>query len=84
MTQRQRIEMDELILCYAFRYVLGRRSYAVANVCREIELNARKLNSRTRYILCHEISEALAKGSAGDRFDIERWEKVLKTLKNVQ
>jgi hypothetical protein len=81
----RRIEVDEALLIYAVRYTLGRRTYAVGDVCMEIASHAKTLEPGIRGVLRDEISEALgiAEGSGrtvGDKCDHRRWEQALKAL----
>lgn len=77
------IEVDESILIYAFRYALGRMSYAVTDVASELEKNADKLDTRERKRTIREIEDALDAGRAGMPMDQERWREVAERLRKV-
>ena len=63
-------------LIYAFRYVLGRRSYAVHTVAKVIRDNWSELSETTKQLFKREISEHVKtyglKG-LGDKCDIDVW-----------
>lgn len=81
----RRIEVDQALLIYATRYTLGRRTYAVGDVCAEIASHAKLLDPRIRRVIRDEISEALgiaenAGRTVGGKYDHRRWEQALKAL----
>lgn len=77
---------NESILVYAARYALGRRTYAVADVCEAIEAHFKPRTTRIRLapdtisVLRRDIGEELERGGGGDKCDRERWEGLLKVL----
>lgn len=72
--------MNPDILFYAFRYALGRRTYAVGLVAAELIKHCQLLPKQTRVMICNEIEDAQKRDGLGDRCDIEQWERVLKEL----
>lgn len=66
------LDADITIGC-AFRYALGRRTYVVDSVCKEIERQKDDISVKTRHRMIAEIDEAIANGNAGMQMDINRW-----------
>jgi len=72
--------LDEMIL-YAFRYCLGRSSYAVG-ICIEYLIdNWDKISKKNKALIHKEINQAIADNDAGWGCDIEAWKKILKLEK---
>ena len=73
------IETDEdrNILFFAFRYSLGRRTYAVDIVCDGLKRNWLELREYDRQQIKKEIQEAIDDRNAGDNCDIENWKEIL-------
>ena len=65
----------------AFRYALGRRSYAVGCVASELIRIAPVLGSHTRELIVREIQDALDRDMAGMEYDRETWKEVASILK---
>ncbi len=57
------------ILFYAFRYALGRRTYAVNDVVNAIKEHAKEIQPSTRELMVKEISDHL-NGKYDDEFTI--------------
>lgn len=74
---------NEDILFYAFRYALGRMTYAVHDVASEIIRNEASISPRTRALMIQEIGEAIEKGNAGMDMDVREWQRVADTLKQA-
>jgi len=72
------------ILFYAFRYALGRMTYAVHDVASEIIRHAKDIPEGERNNMIREIKEALEKDQAGMDMDRKQWEKVLHELQQQQ
>lgn len=68
------------ILFYAFRYALGRTTYAVHDVAAEIIQHAKDIPESAMNNMIQEITEALEKDQAGKYMHREQWEKVLHEL----
>lgn len=71
------------ILFYAFRYALGRMTYAVSDVANEIIRNAKEIPRADRCNMINEITEALDSDGAGMELDRQNWEKVRKVLQHL-
>lgn len=68
------------ILFFAFRYALGRRTYAVGIVSDEIIKQKENIPPITKELMEKEIREAIKKDCAGAECDIARWMDVLKAI----
>jgi len=72
------ITVDDEILFYAFRYALGRQTYAVSSVVECIAKNWSALGENTKEKILREIKEAISEDLAGDsKIDVPIWNKVL-------
>jgi len=78
------MNLSEDILFYAFRYTLGRMTYAVSTVAQEIILHAHELHPRTRDTMIMEIRKAIAYNVAGMDVDRKQWEEVLAKLNEIE
>lgn len=74
------MNLSEDILFYAFRYTLGRMTYAVSTVADEIIRHAHEINGKTRLTMIKEITAAIEKGQAGMDMDVKTWESVVAKL----
>lgn len=73
--------VPEDILFYAFRYALGRRTYAVADVASEVRAHNPTLSNKTRLLIVKEIEEYLTDTDEDGASDIRReWMKTLTVL----
>lgn len=73
--------VPEDILFYAFRYALGRRTYAVADVASEIRAHASTLSAKTRALIVKEIRAADKQAEGlGMEMDREEWVRTLNIL----
>lgn len=73
-----RIEDDlREMLIYAFRYCLGRRSYAVSSCVTVLIRYWDQLPQQDRDLICKEILEAFVKKQYGMEMDKDQWQKVL-------
>ena len=68
---------EEDILLYAFRYALGRQSYAVGVVVDALEYAWDGLRPDTRELIAKETKEAIATGSAGAAMGVAEWMRIL-------
>lgn len=68
------IQIDENILVYAFRYALGRRTYAPTEIVKSILKNWDNLSIITKELFKDEIKEAY---DLGDRCDQDEWKKII-------
>lgn len=71
------VNVPEEILFYAFRYALGRRTYAVSDVVDAILKQWPAITDKTINMMKKEIEEAIDKGHAGDFCDVQEWRKIL-------
>lgn len=70
-------ESLSILLVNAFRYCLGRRSYAVSEFVGILTPYWPSLNLNWQRLIQEEIRDAIKKGWAGDPCDVQTWEKVL-------
>jgi|JI10StandDraft_1071094.scaffolds.fasta_scaffold55099_2 hypothetical protein len=66
------------IAFYAFRYALGRMTYAVDDVVTILISLKDELNGRTKHKICDEIKEAIKTNRAGHKCDQEDWKRLMK------
>ena len=72
------IQTEENILFMAFRYALGRKTYAVYEVTECIKKNWGNLSDNTKSLIKKEIKEAIKNGKAGDKnIDVPLWKSIL-------
>lgn len=69
-------EINDLIV-YAFRYCLGRRTYAVSTFVEIALKHWPAIQGRNRHLMQKEIREALASDSAGMDMDRQQWQRLL-------
>lgn len=69
----QTISVTPDILFFAFRYALGRRTFAPSIVAKEIKHNIKILPTGDLKNIANEIMEAWAVGGLGDECDIRTW-----------
>lgn len=62
---------------YAFRYCLGRMTYAVSNCVDYLIAHWLEFDDHTRSQIAKETKEAITKGQAGAAMDVEQWQKLL-------
>ena len=74
--------MKNNILFYSFRYALGRKTYAVEDVAKEIIDNKKKLDNTTRLLIIKEIKEA-EKDNLLAEIDKKTWLNVVEELNNI-
>lgn len=70
------VNQDILLFC-AFRYALGRQTYVVGSICQIMKFNWDRIHETRRAMFKKEIREAIDKGRAGSKYDVEEWEKIL-------
>jgi len=73
----QRPVMTDGMVIYAFRYALGRASYAVGECVDYLILNWKYLEPSTREVIRRDIMEAFAEDRYGMEMDRRQWERVL-------
>ena len=72
--------MNENILFYAFRYALGRKTYAVNEVIEEILKNKDNLLKKTKLSMIKEIDHNEMCELLGHEYDKKQWLELRKTL----
>ena len=75
------VTVDSVFLLYAFRYALGRQSYAVADVAETLIAHRDALTADWRQQIVQDIDNAIANDHAGMACDIERWRAVAKAMR---
>ena len=70
-------EVNNHVVCFAFRYALGRRTGAVGIVVDCLVKHWPRLNRFDRSQIKKEIAQAIKLGEAGSDCDIEQWNKIL-------
>ena len=76
-------EIEDSITFYAFRYCLGRMTYAVDTCARYLIHNWDRLSENTQSLIVDEIIEAISKERAGMECDVESWKAVLRKAEEV-
>ena len=74
---------EESIIFYAFRYALGRRSYAVGQVAQYVISKRNTLSQQTKDLIVKEINEYQEKwgGKPGEwEYDTKQWNAVVSAL----
>lgn len=74
------IRLPPVFLMYAFRYALGRMTYAVADVAEQLVAYRDILPADWRQQIVQDIHNALENGNAGHNCDAERWREVAKVM----
>ena len=70
------------ILIYAFRYALGRSSYAVSTVIGVIIENAQNLTDSDLKLYIQEIKEAIKIEHCGMEMDCRSWQRLAEHLQD--
>ena len=70
---------DSMVL-WAFRYCLGRQSYAVGDCADYLIAYWSHIDGVTQKLIRHEIEEALKNGNYGMEIDKRTWENVLDSI----
>lgn len=78
------IKVEPSILVYAFRYALGRMTYAVWETANAIIINKHLLPKKDRMLIVAEITEAINNDRAGMDCDVEEWERCRKCLMDYE
>jgi len=69
--------MNTNILFYAFRYALGRKTFAVSEVVEELLEHWDELKFNDKITMRKEILHAIDTGKAGMDMDVAEWNRVL-------
>ncbi len=65
------------VLIYAFRYTIGRATYAVHTMVEVITYAWDDMDAHSKKLIKREIKEAIDSKRAGHLCDIEMWETIL-------
>ena len=76
------MELNEHILFMAFRYALGRSTYAVTELVDTLIDKWTEMPLEYQELIKHEIAAAIEAGNAGMEMDVEQWKKVLNLQSN--
>lgn len=71
------VEFQRDLLIYAFRYTLGRMTYAPHTVIGVLRNSWNKISTHDRELIQREIKEAIELGCAGMEFDAKAWATLL-------
>jgi len=74
---------EETLLC-AFSYALGRKTYVVGIVVRDIQENAELISSQSRRTMIKEINDKWAVNALGHENDRRQWVQLLKQLQEIE
>ena len=64
---------EESVLFYAFRYALGRTTYAPEVVAEEVMRRITEMRPESKLQMRHEISLAIQLGQAGHKCEVKTW-----------
>lgn len=73
----QNLLVPDSIVFDAFRYCLGRRTYAVSECVEVIVRVWDQIRPKLQHIMKNEIEVAIQSGQAGMDMDVRQWERVL-------
>ena len=65
------------VLHMAFRYALGRSTYASSEVVSMLRHAWPKMDKGQRFMIIVEINEAIGRGCAGMDQDVKEWQSIL-------
>jgi len=71
------------IAFWAFRYALGRKTYAVGNIVDILIRHSEFINLCEKSKMISEIDRAIKEGRAGADCDMEDWNKLKIALQNI-
>lgn len=74
---RRDLELPDWMLLYAYRYTLGRATYAVGEMTDWLLDNWHKLSHNEKELIKHDIKMADKESRIGMDMDRERWLKIL-------
>ncbi len=72
--------MKSAIMFYAFRYALGRMTYAAQEVAEYIEEHADDLTDSDRLLIIKEARDAIHRDQAGMKMDVDAWMSMVRKL----
>ena len=71
----------DMLAPWAVRYALGRRTYAVSDVCRTLMIRRDCLRPKTRAAIVADIDRAKATNAMGDDMDARQWSALREALR---
>ena len=71
-------DLEQFVVIAAFRYTLGRRSYAVSIITQWLIKNWDNIHINDQNLIRSEIQDALDHDCAGMEMDKQEWERVLR------
>jgi hypothetical protein len=80
MSDGRPVEVHPVVLMYAFRYALGRMTYAVGDMADILIANRESLRIDWRAQVARDITEAIDNDAAGMSCDREQWGRVRAAL----
>jgi len=69
--------VNEDVLLSAFRYALGRQTYIVNSIVKNILNNWNDISDKLKNLMKREIQEAIDTNEAGMDCDVKEWRKIL-------
>lgn len=69
--------LDQDIALFAFRYALGRKTYAVSKVCSYLKQHWDEFPTSDHEIIPGKIKTAIENDNAGMDMDVESWKEIL-------
>jgi hypothetical protein len=78
---RGTVALPAVFLMYAFRYALGRMTYAVGDVADTLIANRDRLTADWREQIIRDIDQAIELGAAGHQCDVDRWTQVKEAMR---
>lgn len=76
--------VGEDTLLAAFDYAIGRKSYIVGSVTRDLSNSAELISQKTRQYLIKKISERWQINALGHDVDRDMWVRLLKQLQEIE
>jgi hypothetical protein len=77
------VAVDPVILMYAFRYALGRKTYCVGDVAAALITHIALLKPDWRQQILQDIDLAIADERAGDDRHVARWREVAEAMRHA-
>ena len=76
--------VSENTLLAAFDYAVGRKSYVVGSVARDLQDNAAELSQKSRQYIIKQINEKWHVNALGHPADRDQWVRLLQQLKEIE
>lgn len=74
---------EQTLLC-AFDYAVGRKTYVVGAVTRDLSSNANSISQKGRQYMIKELNRRWQVNSLGHDVDREMWVRLLKQLQEIE